>query len=267
MPFALQTKVDKLVRNMLAQGEIILSKRPWASPVVLVHKKDGYVCFCVDYRKLNHITKLDEIPLPCIDDTLDLLAGVRYLKTLDLASGYWQVEMEPGSQEKTAFATYFGLFEFRRMLFGLVKALATFQRLMETGLAGLARDVCLVYLDDVLVVGKTFEEHNGNLARVLERFREAGLKLKPKRCKFVQSTVEYLGHIVSVAGIWTDPKKLEAVKQYPPSKDLQTLRSFLGLASYYRRFVPGFTRVAAPLHALTKKVTPFALTPECQTAF
>ena len=181
-PFALRAKVDELVRDMLSQGVIEPSQSPWACPVVLVNKKDGGLRFCVDYRQLNHVTKLDEFPLPRIDDTLDQLAGAKFFSTLDLASGYWQVAMDPGSQEKTAFSTYSGLYEFRKMPFGLVNAPATFQRLMEVVLAGLAREGCLVYLDDVLVMGKTLEEHNENLEKVFCRLRAAGLCLKPKKC-------------------------------------------------------------------------------------
>ena len=151
MPFALRDQVDRLVEEMLSQEVIVPSASPWASPVVLVRKKDGGVRFCVDYRKLNSETKLDEFPLPRIDDTLDMLSGARYFTTLDLASGYWLVPMESSSQEKTAFSTHSGLYEFKKMPFGLVNAPATFQRLMEVVLAGLARGVCHVYLDDVLV--------------------------------------------------------------------------------------------------------------------
>ena len=157
MPFTLRPKVDQLVQEMLIQGVIQPSSSPWASPMVLVRKKDGTMRFCVDYRRLNSATKLDEFPLPRIDDTLDVLAGSKYFTTLDLASGYWQVAMHPADIEKTAFVTYGGLYEFRRMPFGLVNAPATFQRLMELVLSGLARKCCLVYLDDVLVVGSTLE--------------------------------------------------------------------------------------------------------------
>lgn len=266
-PFALRAKIDEMVKEMLSQGVIVPSKSPWASPIVLVRKKDGGLQFCVDYRKLNQATKLDEFPLPRIDDTLDLLAGARYFTTLDLAAGYWQVKMDPASQEKTAFTTYAGLFEFKKMPFGLVNAPPTFQRLMEAVLAGLTRHGCLVYLDDVLVVGKTLQEHNENLARVLERIQEAGLKLKPEKCSFAQKEVEYLGHVVSGNGIQTDPKKVDAVRHFPTPVDVKTLRSFLGLASYYRRFVPNFSKIAGPLHALTKKDVSFHWTSECQLAF
>ena len=266
-PFALRKKVDELVEEMLDQGVVEPSESPWASPIVLVQKKDGGVRFCVDYRKLNQITKLDEFPLPRIDDTLDLLAGSCHFSALDLASGYWQVAMDPESKEKTAFTTYAGLYQFKKMPFGLVNAPATFQRLMEVVLSGLARRVCVVYLDDVLVFGRTIPEHNANLAQVLQRLRQAGLWLKPKKCRFALKEVEYLGHVVSAKGVQTNPKKVTAVEQFPTPHDVKTLRSFLGLASYYRKFVPHFAKVAGPLHALTKKEVPFLWTQKCQTAF
>ena len=231
-PLALREKVDTLVREILEQKVIEPSESPWASPIVLVQKKNGRVRFCADYRKLKQLTKLDEFPLPMIDDTLDLLSGARYFTTLDLASGYWQVAMEVSSKEKTAFTTYSGLYQFKKMPFGLVNAPATFQRLMEVVLSGLARTMCLVYLDDILVIGKTLEEHNVNLGKVLERMRSAGLRLQPKKCHIVCEEVQYLEHVVSGEGVRTDPKKLEAVKQYPTPTDVKTLRSFLGLASY-----------------------------------
>ena len=266
-PFALRTKVDQLVQEMLEQRVIEPSESPWVSPIVLVQKRDGGVRFCVDYRKLNQVTKLDEFPLPRIDDTLDLLTGSRHFSTLDLASGYWQVEMEPSSKEKTAFTTYSGLYQFRKMPFGLVNAPATFQRLMEVVVAGLAHSVCVVYLDDILVVGKTVSERNSNLTQVLQRLRSAGLRLQPKKYHFALERVEYLGHVVSADSVSTNPKKRMAVEEYPVPHDLKTLRSFLGLASYNRKFVPYFAKVAGPLHALTKKEVPFLWTPKCQSAF
>ena len=266
-PFALRSKVDEMVKEMMEQGVVQPSHSPWASPIVLVKKKDGGTRFCVDFRRLNAITKQDVFPLPRIDDTLDLLSSAKYFTTLDLASGYWQVKMAPESQEKTAFATYSGLYEFTVMPFGLCNAPATFQRLMETVLAGLARKTCMVYIDDILVFSKTFEEHLTHLEQIFNRLRQAGLRLKLKKCTFAQPKVEYLGHVVTRDGIEVDPKKVEAVKGFPQPTNLKTLRSFLGLASYYRRFIPNFSKEARPLHSLTGKNAPFVWTPTCQQAF
>ena len=278
IPFSLRAKVEKMVQEMLDTGIIEHSSSPWASPIVLVSKQDGSTRFCVDYRRLNAITKLDEFPLPrfCVDyrrlnaitkldefplprvdDSLDLLAGMKYFTTLDLASGYWLVGMAPEAQEKTAFVTHEGLYEFSVMPFGLCNAPATFQRLMEITLRGLARLKCVVYLDDIMVIGRSFEDHLDNLREVLERLRQAGLKLKPKKCHLVQSEVTYLGYVVSESGISVDASKVKAVRDFPVPKNLKQLRSFLGLASYYRRSMSRFSQVAAPLFVLTRKDTPY----------
>ena len=201
-----------MVSDMLSQGVITPSQSPWASPIVLVRKKDGGIRFCVDYRRLNQATKLDEFPLPRIDDTLDLLAGTRYFSTLDLASGYWQVGMEQGSQEKTAFRTYVGLYEFVKMPFGLVNAPATFDLFRRC-----------------VVVGRTLEEHNANLAEVPKRIQAAGLKLKPRKCNFAQTEVTYLGHVISARGVRTDPEKIKAVQEFPTPTNFKTLQPLLGL--------------------------------------
>ena len=175
IPFALRERVCQLSDDMLNQGIIEPSGSPWASPVVLVAKKDGSTRFCVDYRKLNSITKLDVYPLPRIDDSLDLLANTQYFTSLDLMSGYWQVGMAGDSQEKTAFTTHRGLYELKVMPFGLCNAPATFQRLMEGVLSDLVQKKCLIYLHDILVIGQTFTEHLSNLQEVFERLRDAGL--------------------------------------------------------------------------------------------
>ena len=266
-PFILRQKIDELTKQMLEAGVVQPSKSPWASPVVLVRKKDGSHRFCVDYRRLNSATKMDVFPLPRIDDTLDMLAKTKYFTTLDLAAGYWQVKMDTNSQEKTAFATHSGLYEFTVMPFGLCNAPATFQRLMEAVLAGIARERCMVYLDDVLVVGKDFQEHLANLKAVFDRLRVAGLKLKPTKCYFGSDQVEYLGYIVSQGGISADPRKVVAIQDFPPPRDVKTLQSFLGLASYYRRFISGFSVVANPLFCLTRKNVEFVWDAACQEAF
>ena len=182
---------------MLDQGVIQPSSSSWASPIVFVAKKDGSTLFCVDYRRLNALTKPDVFPLPRIDD---LLAGTKFFSTLDLASGYWQVGMDNDSREKTAFTTQVGLFEFTVMPFGLCNAPATFQRLMENVLAGLTREKCIVYLDDILVMGKTFEEHLSNLRDVCSCLDRAGLKFKPSKCKLQHREVDFLGYGLSWGG-------------------------------------------------------------------
>ena len=266
-PFSLRSKVRELTEEMLDHGVIQPSSSPWASPIVLVAKKDGSTRFCVDYRKLNAVTKHDMFPLPRIDDSLDLLAGTRYFSTLDLASGYWQVAMEDDSREKTAFTTQEGLFEFAVMPFGLCNAPATFQRLMERVLAGIAREKCIVYLDDILVMGKTFQEHLSNLREVFSRLSGAGLKLKPSKCKLLHKRVEFLGYVVSASGVAADPKKVSAVVHFPRPRDLKSLRTFLGLTSYYRRFVPCYSTIAQPLYTLTRKDEPFCWSDGCEEAF
>ncbi len=266
-PFALRHRIDEMVQQMIEQGVIQPSQSPWASPVVLVEKKDGSLRFCIDYRRLNAITKMDVFPLPRIDDTLDLLAHSRYFTTLDLASGYWQVPMDPESREKTAFTTHSGLYEFTVMPFGLCNAPATFQRLIETVLAGLTRSACMAYIDDILVIGKTYDEHLENLELVLDRLRKAGLKLKPGKCDFGKGEVTYLGYVVSRNGLAPDPRKVTAIQEFPQPIDLKSLRSFLGLASYYRRFIPQFSVVASPLHALTRKEMSFVWDAVCEKAF
>ena len=165
-----------MIAAMLKKGVVQPS-----SPIVLVAKKDGSTRFCVDYRRLNAVTKMNVYPLPCIDDSLDLLAGNKYFRTLDLASGYWQVRLEESDREKTAFTNHSGLYEFVVMPFGLCNAPATFQRLMENILHGLVGKICLVYINDILVMGTTLEEHLENLRAVLTHLHQSGPRLKPSK--------------------------------------------------------------------------------------
>ncbi|UYV77521.1 K02A2.6-like, partial [Cordylochernes scorpioides] len=244
LPMTRRDEVAKLIEEMAEQDVIEPSSSPWASPVVLVKKKDGSTRFCVDYRRLNDLTKKDSYPLPRIDATLDTLSGSQWFSTLDLKSGYWQVSIHPEDREKTAFTTGNGLWQFKVMPFGLCNAPATFERLMETVLQGIALETCLVYLDDIIVMGKSFEEHLINLERVLQKIRGARLKLNPRKCKPFKEKVRYLGHVISRQGIQTDPDRTETVRQWPVPRDVHQLRSFLGLCSYYRRFVPGTDHAA-----------------------
>ena len=243
------------------------SQSPWASPVVLVQKKDGSLRFCIDYRKLNAVTRKDAYPIPRIDDTLDTLAGSQWFSTLDMVSGYWQVEVGEEDREKTAFCTPNGLYEFKVMPFGLCNGPATFQRLMDLVLVGLQLTDCLVYIDDIIVMGKSFGEHLRNLKKVFKRLRDAGLTLKPSKCVFFQTKVSYLGHIISRDGVSTDPTKISQVEKWPIPQSAREVQQFLGLAGYYRRFVRDFATIARPLHRLTEKTAKFEWTSACDEAF
>ncbi|GFU59508.1 retrovirus-related Pol polyprotein from transposon 17.6 [Trichonephila clavipes] len=267
LPFAKQEEVGTLLREMQENDIIEPSSSPWASPIVLIRKKDGSTRFCVDYRKLNDVTKKDSYPLPRIDDTLDTLSGHKWFSTLDLKSGYWHVEIHPEDREKTAFTSGQGLWQFKVMPFGLCNAPATFERLMETVLKGLTFEACLIYLDDVIIGGRTFEEHLQNIRKVLSKLRDANLKLNPSKCKFFQKEVNYLGHIISAEGVRTDPEKVSAVKNWKRPENLRELRSFLGLCTYYRKFVKGFSNIARPLHKLTECKQKFQWTKEYEDSF
>ena len=205
-----------------------------------MRKKDGSHRFCVDYRELNSVTKADTFPLPRIDDLLDQLGGARYFSTMDLASGFWQIQMEPDSREKTAFVTPQGLYEFLVMPFGLK---------MQKVLSGLNPDsgkqFVAAYLDDILVFSTTLQEHLTHLRKVIDRLKFANLKLKTSRCNFMKEEVEYLGHIITAAGL---RPITQAVQDFVIPENIRAVRRFLGMASYYRRFIAGFAKIAQPLH-------------------
>ena len=267
IPVHMNKEVDQQIDNMLKEKVIKPSKSPWSSSIVMVKKKDGSNRFCVDYRKLNDVTIKDAYPLPRIDESLDQLAGSKWFSCLDLNAGYWQVETDPQDREKTAFTSRKGLFEFTVMPFGLCNAPATFERLMETVLAGLHWQICLIYLDDVIVTGKTFQDMVNNLGQVFERFLQAGLKLKARKCTLFFRQVEFLGHVISEEGIKTDPRKTECVEKWPTPKNVHEVRAFLGLCGYYRKFVYKFSEIARPLYKLTERKSPFVWSEECTKAF
>ena len=265
--FARREIIDENLDKMLEHDVIEPSSSPWSSPVVLVKKKDGTTRFCVDLRRLNEVTRKDAYPLPNINDCLGSLSGAEWFCTLDLASGYWQVKMDDADKEKTAFSTHRGLYQFRKMPFGLTNAPATFMRLMELVLRGLEWEQCLVYLDDVVAFGKTFDACLMHLENVFQRFSQAGLTLKPSKCQLFQREVAFLGHRISGEGVSCDPEKLAAVREWPRPCNVSDVRSFLGLANYYKRFVPQFSEVAGPLTSLTEKNTPFIWREECEESF
>jgi RNase H-like domain found in reverse transcriptase/Reverse transcriptase (RNA-dependent DNA polymerase)/Integrase zinc binding domain/Integrase core domain/gag-polyprotein putative aspartyl protease len=245
--------IDKQVQEMLQQKVIEPSLSPWSAPVVLVKKKDGSWRFCVDYRKLNAITLKTVYPLPRIDEALARLEGSSYFSSVDLQSGYWQLVVRPEDQEKTAFTTADGHYQFRAMPFGLSGAAHTFQRAMDTILANLKWTACLVYLDDIVIFGRDLEEHNARLRAVLQCLRTAGMKIKLSKCRFAAPSLHILGHVVSGKGVATDPEKIMAVEQFPVPKSVKEVQSFLGLCSYFRKFVSNFSWIARPLTMLLKK--------------
>lgn len=267
IPIHLRDEADKIVDDMIGQGVIEPSSSPWGAPTVLVKKKDGTLRYCVDYRKLNEVTKKDAYPLPRIDDTFDSLSGAKWFSTLDLCSGYWQVEMDESDKEKTAFYTRRGLYQFKVMPFGLCNAPATFERLMERVMQGLQWETLLIYLDDIIIFSSSVSEGLRRFEEVLIRLRTANLKLKSKKCHLFQQEVNYLGHVVSAEGIGTDPDKITAVKSWMTPKCATEVRSFLGLCAYYRRFIKEFSRIAKPLHRLTEKGRAFLWDDNCQEAF
>ena len=224
---------QRQIEAMLRMDVIEESNSPWSSPVCMVLKKDKKSWrFCIDYRLVNQRTLKDSYALPRIDDSLDMLAGAKWFSTLDLSSGYWQVELDPESRPISAFVTSHGLYQWKVMSFGLCNAPATFERLIEKILVGLQWKTCLCYLDDVVVYSSTFPQAVERLQEVFDRMKTAGLKLNPSKCKLFQKSVEYLGHIVSEEGVSTDPAKVEAVQQWPTPRSVKDIRSFLGLCSY-----------------------------------
>jgi transposase InsO family protein len=264
----LREEIDRLLK-----AEVIRpSSSPWSAPVVLIVKElpngERKVRMCIDYRGLNAVTKQDFYPLPNLQETLDSFCGANLFTVLDVTSAFHQIDMEEQDKEKTAFTTPDGHYEFNKLPFGLMNSPSTFQRFMNTTLSGLTGEICLVYLDDILVFNSGgVSDHLSKLSRVLDRIRDANIKLKPSKCEFLVSTVKYVGHIISQDGIRPDPSKFEAIRNYPVPKSVRDVRAFLGLAGWYRRFIKDFSIIAAPLTNLTKKEESFSMNKEAMEAF
>lgn len=260
-------EIDRQVEELLAQGRIEPSQSEWASNIVIVRKKDGSLRFCVDLRQVNERTVKDAYPLPRIDHCLDCLGGAIWYSTMDLRSGYHQVAMDDRDKGKTTFVTRRGAYAFNVMPYGLCNAPATFQRLMDCTMRGLNFEICLIYLDDIIVFSADIPTHLQRLKQVFERLLQVNLKLKPSKCAFLRRSVEFLGFSISADGIKTDNRKIQAIIDWPIPKKLREVRGFLGLCGYYRKFVDNFSDIAAPLHALTKKNVQFSWSEGCQISF
>ena len=244
VPLLKRQAVRARVESLLAQGIIRPSTSAWASPIVIVPKKSGASRLCCDYRKLDAVTRRDSHPLPNIRDIFDQLQGSSFFSLLDLESGYHQVKLDEASIPKTAFTCHMGLFEYVRMPFGLCNAPSVFQRLMNLVLHGIIGDGCLVYIDDIVIYGKSKADHDRNLARVLDRLRQYNLTTKLSKCVIGVRSLKLLGHIVDQYGIHTDPEKCEAISKMPTPVDQREVRRFLGASGYYRDLIPGYARLA-----------------------
>ncbi|GBG82914.1 hypothetical protein CBR_g36441 [Chara braunii] len=259
-------ELRKQLNELLEKGWIRPSSSPFGAPVLFVPKKEGELCMCIDYRGLNAITVKNVEPLPRIDDLLDRVQGYKYFSKIDLKSGYHQIEVHPDDQNKIAFRTRYAHYEFIAMPFGLTNAPATFQHCMNDLLRPWLDKFVVVYLDDILVFSKTLQEHQGHLRQVLEKLREVNFKINAKKCEWAKTQVLYLGHVLDGDGIKPKDSKIAAIRDWPTPPTLTELRSFLGLANYYRKFVRNFSTIAAPLRRLLKKETIWQWDKDCTSA-
>ena len=247
---AIREEVDK----MLGAGIIEPSFSEWSNPIVMVKKSNGKYRFCLDFRKVNGVSKKDAYPLPNMNGILDKLRSARYISTIDLSQAYFQIPLAKESREITAFSVPGkGLYHFTRMPYGLTGAPATFQRLLDKLIGPEMEPHAFAYLDDIVVVTPTFEEHLAWLDRVLTKIFDAGLTINPEKCEFCRSQVRYLGFIVQRDGLTVDPEKVKPILEYPAPTNLKQLRRLLGMSSWYRRFIPQFATLSEPLTRLLRK--------------
>ena len=243
----------KQVNDLLRKGLIRESTSPWGFPVLFVKKPDGLWRMCIDYRALNAVTVRNGYSLPRIQECLDRLGRAKYMTKLDLTSGYWQVRVADKDIEKTAFNTRQGKFEFIAMPFGLTNAPATFQAMMNKILRSFLDKFVIVYLDDIVIYSNSLDEHVTHVEQVLEALAQHYLYAKPSKCVFAAEEIEFCGHIVGSGKVKPTHDKLAAILSWPIPRTVHEVRQFLGLASYYRKFVRGFARIATPLFDLLKE--------------
>lgn len=270
LPQALKSEVNKQITEMVKDDIIEESSSEWSSPILLVPKKSQGSQkwrLVIDFRKLNENIVDDKFPLPNITDILDSLSGSIYFTHLDLQQGYYQVSLAPESRKYTAFSTSTGHYQLKRLPMGLKTSCSAFSRVMSIAMSGLTFEKCFVYLDDLVVFGRSLTIHNRNLVDVFERLRKVNLKLNAVKCQFLKKEILYLGHIVSANGVSPDPEKTKILEKFPVPQNVDEVRRFVAFCNYYRKFVPSFATITMPLNNLLKKNVPFVWTPECQNAF
>ena len=267
IPFALKEAVEQEIRHLEEQGILRrITHSSWAAPIVVVPKKDGRVRLCGDYKMtINQYLEVDRYPLPKPNDLFATLAGGQKFSKIDLSQAYQQLVLEEESCELVVINTHIGLFSYTRLPFGVASAPALFQRAMDSILQGIAGVIC--YIDDILVTGKDDAQHLQALEQVLSRLQEAGLTIQKNKCVFMAKSVEYLGHVVDAEGLHTTPEKLKAILEAPAPKDLNQMRSFLGLVNYYARFIPNLSTVLHPLNRLLRQDVSWEWDELCEEAF
>ena len=233
-------------------GWIRESTSPAGAPILFVPKKDGTLRLCVDYRGLNKVTKKNRLALPLISETLDRLSGAKVFTKLDMKNAYHRIRIRRGDEWKTAFRTRYGHFEYMVMPFGLTNAPATFQGYINRALSGYLDIFCVVYLDDVLVFSQEGEDHWGHVKKILDRLRHYSLYINLKKCAFAVTSVEFLGFVVRTDGVMMDPRRVDAIKNWPTPMSFKDVQIFLGFANFYRRFIKGFSVIAGPITELLK---------------
>lgn len=259
----LRTQID----DLLKKGYIRPSKSPYGAPILFVHKKGGGLRMCIDYRALNKITIKNRYPLPRIDDLLDQLHGAKCFSKIDLRSGYYQVRIAEADVPKTAFRTRYGHYEFLVMPFGLTNAPATFMAMTNDLFHDFLDNFVIVFLDDILIFSKTETEHEDHVRQVLQRLREAKLYAHPGKCAFFKTEIDFLGHVINQDGVHLEKSKVDAIREWPIPTTVKELRSFLGLANFYRRFIHHFSHITAPMTELLRKNVPYVWGPAQQQAF
>jgi hypothetical protein len=267
MPPKELAKLKVQLQELLDKGYILPSSSPWGSPALFMKKKDGSLRMCVDYRPLNAVTIKNKYPLPRIDVLFDQLAGAKVFSKIDLRSGYRQIKIRASDVSKTTFSTRYSLYEFLVMSFGLTNAPAYFMYLMNSVFMNELDKFVVVFINDILIYSKSEAEHAKHLRIVLQRLRDHKLYAKFSKCEFWLDSVKFLGHTISKDGISVDPSKVQEVMDWKPPKSVHQIRSFLGLAGYYRRFIPNFSRIAKPMTELLKKGVKFVWSEECDQAF